>query len=871
MIRAAIILLFLYFTLITSTKSEENSTPKTHWSFVKPTEPAIPTVNNHNWPKTDIDRFLLAKMEAAGFSPNEMANKRTLIRRATYDLTGLPPTPTEIISFINDPSPNAFTKVIERLLASPRYGERWGRHWLDVVRYADTAGENSDMPVDDAWRYRNYVIKAFNNDTPFNQFIREQLAGDIIAKKDSDCSPDRYADLIVATGYLAISRRHGHDAKKDHYLTIEDTIDTLGKSFLGLTIACARCHDHKYDPISARDYYGLYGIFASSLYSFPGSEGNRPITDLVPLNNSKEIKERKKAWEEHKLKLEQELKSAKHLLSTASDEFAKMASQPATLIKDGEINVGAQEAYLIENLNVHKGDMIQLIVDAKDGDYGADTTIIEMEMTELRSKGLSWNITDEVVDDFLSGNPHPDKMGNPYTWLFLDARQPGKLLEIPVKDNEGHIGNNVWRTNPLPSAFVNANNTPIKAWTTLPPKTFFVHPAADGPVGVGWTSPINGSINIQGLVKDGHKYGNGVSWKLIHLKGNFLPLLAKPKKALAAVQVAEKRIIEWTKKEIKIAHAYGVTEGKLINEKMHLRGNPKDLGEPIPRKNLDLLGGQSVTDGSGRLQLAEWISSAKNPLTARVIVNRVWLNHFGRGLVTTPNDFGTQGQKPTHTALLDWLSLQFIKNNWSIKELHRMIMNSKAYQIACKEGPEQKLYGAFKSRRLSAEELRDTLLSLGQKIDYSTPSGHPFPAAKNYTQHTPFRANYNHYYRSVFLMAQRIQRRPLMALFDGADTNASTGQRRLSNVPTQALYFLNNEFLHAQAAAFAKRLTQHSIDINNRIHLAHELALGRAASEKEIEQAGKFIQTYTLAADEPQAWNAWCRVLLSSNEFLFLN
>ncbi|MEE2947630.1 MAG: DUF1549 and DUF1553 domain-containing protein [Verrucomicrobiota bacterium] len=842
----------------------------THWSFQGPKKPIIPNVSGRAWATSDVDRFLLSKLEEAGVAPLRQADKRTLIRRATYDLTGLPPMPAEIDDFLQDTSSQAFANVVERLLASPRYGERWGRHWLDVIRYADTAGENTDMPVADAWRYRNYVISAFNKDKPFDRFIREQLAGDILAKADLKISPEQYSELVTATGYLAISRRHGHDAKKDHYLTIEDTIDTLGKSFLGLTIACARCHDHKYDPISTRDYYGLYGIFASTVYSFPGSEGNKAITDLMPLKHSPETSVHVTKWNKRKTELEQKVAHSKKALANASAKFAELDSQPATPLGEGQINIREEKSFAVDELAVQRGDMIQLIIDPK-SNHGADTTIITWELTEIGGEKRSWNLKEDVLDNFLAGNPHPDQLGNPRTWAFLDARQPGKLLSQPVKDNENRAGNHVWRVNPLPSVFVNANNTPIAAWTTLPPRTFFVHPAADGPVGVGWTSPIEGRVRIRGLVKDGHPFGDAVGWKLVHKKGNFLQVITNPQSELSALQTAENELTEWMTKKIKIAHAYGAAEGKMVNEKVHRRGDPTDLGEAIARKNIDLLGGQKVTEGSGRLQLAEWIGNPENPLTARVIVNRVWLNHFGRGLVTTPNDFGTQGQTPTHPELLDWLAWRFVQNGWSIKQLHRLMMNTAAYQLEAGGGPEQKLYGSFQPRRLSAEELRDTLLALGQTLDCSTPEGHPFPATRNYTQHNPFRANYDHNHRSVFLMTQRIQRRPLMALFDGADANASTGQRRLSNVPTQALYFLNNDFLHRQAVAFAKRLAKCDGEPAGRIRQAHQLALGRPATEEEIAQAHEFITAYTAAADEVRAWDAWCRVLLSSNEFFYVN
>ncbi len=259
-----------------------------HWAYAPVRDPVLPEVQDKSWPQTSIDFFVREKQESSGVQPAPSASKRELIRRATFDLTGLPPTPEEVQSFVNDPSPNAVEKVIDRLLNSPAYGEHWGRHWLDVVRYADTAGETADYPVPNAWRYRNYVIESFQNDAPYDEFLREQIAGDILAEQDPG---QRYAPRITATGFLAISRRFGFDSENYHHLTIQDTIDTLGQTVLGLGLGCARCHDHKFDAVSTDEYYALYGIFDSSRYPFSGSEQKQQVRSLAPLippSNSRE-------------------------------------------------------------------------------------------------------------------------------------------------------------------------------------------------------------------------------------------------------------------------------------------------------------------------------------------------------------------------------------------------------------------------------------------------------------------------------------------------------------------------------------------------------------------------------------------------------
>jgi hypothetical protein len=578
--------------------------PLKHWSFQPLRRPAVPDGASH-----PIDAFLK-------LGPAVEADKRTLIRRVTYDLTGLPPTPEEVAAFAGAASPDAYPALVERLLASPAYGEKWGRKWLDLVRYADTAGENSDYPVPNAWRYRNYVIEAFNQDLPYDRFLQEQIAGDLLA---DGAPPERYAELVTATGYLAIARRFGHDIDRDMHLTYEDVIDTMGKSLLGLTLGCARCHNHKYDPITTRDYYALYGILASSRFSFPGCEAKQAPRDMVPMRPP--------------------------VLQTWADEHSE----------------------------------------------------------------------------------------------FEDLTRPRRTIDV----------------------------------------------------------------------------------------------------------------------------AYGVVDGKAADARLQNRGEPEQPGDPVPRRNLELLGGQPVSDPrrSGRLDLAAWISDPKNPLTARVMVNRLWQGHFGTGIVATPNDFGTRGAAPTHPELLDYLAGRFIEGGWSVKALQRLILNSAAYRRA-----------NFPRRRLDAEEIRDALLAASLELDRSPGAGHPFPPENQwkFTQHNPFKAVYDSKRRSVYLMTQRIQRHPFLALFDGPDTNASTARRDTSTVPTQALYFLNDPFFHARAEALAKRLL--ALPADGRVAAAHQICFQRAPREAEERQARAFLDACRAEAPGDLAiWSAYARTLLGSNEFLYVD
>ncbi len=679
------------------------------WSFQPVVATAPPAVRDAGWPASGIDRFILARLETGNLRANPAADKQTLIRRATFDLTGLPPTPDEIAEFLADASPEAFERVVDRLLAAPAYGERWGRHWLDVVRYADTAGETADYPVREAYKYRNWVIDAFNRDMPYDEFIREQIAGDILARSGPR---ELYAQRVTATGYLAISRRFGYDSENYHHLTIADTLDVLGRSVLGLSIGCARCHDHKYDPISMADYYALYGIFASSRYSFPGSEEKNRPRDLVPLLPAAE----------------------------AAPLEAARAGRLATC--DAEVKQAEGELAAAEKMLTAMAD--------------------EIAKTELTTK--------------------------------IEALKVAKT-ELTTK---------------------------IEA-----------------------------------------------------LKASLGPARARRD------EVANSEACELT---------YGVVEGQAANAKIQKRGEPKRLGEEVPRRFLEILGGDAVADasGSGRLDLADWLTRPENPLVARVIVNRLWQHHFGAGLVQTASDFGYRGRPPSHPQLLDYLADALVCHGWSLKWLHKEIMLSRVYQLSSDDAnpaavndPLNVLCWKYGRHRLDAEAIRDAMLAVSGNLDRARGAAHPFPPKQSwhFTQHAPFKAVYETPKRSVYLMTQRIARHPFLALFDGADPNVSTAERTETTTPAQALFLMNDPFTHEQSAALAKRLMREAADERRRLEWAHWLVLGRAPSNDELPEAAAFLERYrhlaisTGAAGEDveqAAWSAYARVLLTSNEFLYI-
>jgi hypothetical protein len=866
------------------------------WSLQPLSDVAVPAPTLATSIRNDVDRFVQARLQAEGLTSSPEADRRTLIRRATYDLTGLPPTLEQVEAFLADSSPLAYETLIDSLLASPHYGEQWGRHWLDLVRYADTAGENTDHPIPQAWRYRNWVIDAFNRDQPYDEFVREQVAGDLLHAKDP---ADGYAAGIVSTGFLAIARRFDHDSDKHMHLTFEDTIDTMGRAFLGLSIACARCHDHKYDPISSADYYALYGILNSTRFAFPGCEAKQQPRDLVPLLSPAEWAKTIEPYDKQLAELDVQLKQAADSQAAQSNEFrAAVAASSSQTLARGVIADGGSQPFeaapgqMLGAIDVKVGQIIQLTIDPQTN-YGADTTLIEWTVSEVGGTQRLWNLSQDVTGDFLAANPHADRLGNPTVWLFLDGRGGPSLLPESVRDAAGKPGLHVWRNGENPSVLVNSTKEPITVWTKLPAESVLVHPAADGPVAIAWVSPIDGQVSCSGRTVDAHPGGpDGVGWTIDQISGEHSSALQRMATTTTQRSQLTARRADLVASAPVRELAYGVTEGTVANARLHLRGDPEKLGEEVPRRWLELFGGQQVPPdaGSGRLQLAEWLVDPANPLTARVMVNRIWQHHFGKGIVQSPNDFGTRGQRPSHPELLDWLARQFLQSGWSVKSMHRLIMLSAAYRQAdgdpSMEGPEKanavdpnnNLLWRFDRRRMSAEELRDSLLFASQQIDFSPGGPYPIPptASWSFSQHVPFAGVAETDKRSVYQMTLRNRRPPFMSLFDGADPNASTPQRQVTTVPTQSLYFMNDAFFYGQAERIARRVLVQPDD-NGRLGELFQIVLQRPPTNDERETATAFLTKYRAAisetpmADQPLAlWSACSRVLLSSNQFLYV-
>jgi hypothetical protein len=832
-----------------------------------------------------IDAMLDAQIAASGLAAVEPADDRSIIRRATYDLTGLPPSPEDVEAFLEDASPDKVSQLIERLLASPDYGVRYGRHWLDVVRYADTAGENTDRPLPHAWRYRNWVFDAFNADMPYEEFVQLQLAGDLMRATESR---ERLNEGIVATGYLAIARRFGHDIEKDRHLTYEDVIDNLGKTFLGLTTGCARCHDHKYDPVSSEDYYALCGILESTRFAFPGCEPKGQPRDLVPLVSSEEMAAGRAPWEQRKAAYEaavqrREQSVARSSLKAAAGDVAEELSS-GEVVEGGKVSLAGASDQPIER-TIGKGEVLQLTV-FPNRNHGADTTRVAWTIEEAsgaldepRLQATLWSAAD-LIDGFEQG-PYRQQAGA--SWCLLEEQTDGPAFLSRFEAAAGGVPPlQAWSDGDTPSVCINPSNDSVPAWTTLPPRSFFVHPGPDHPVIVAWICPRDGRYRIRGSVEDAHPADglDGVSFRLTHhASSSYGEALS------AAGQIVVEPLPSEPGPEPTFPVAYAVVDAKPADVRLQQRGDPEQLGEEVPRRWLKVFGGEAVSadSGSGRAELAKWILS--EPLAARVVVNRLWQWHFGRGLVATPNDFGSRGEPPSHPELLDWLAARFLAEGGRFKPMHRLIMQTAAYRRSGLVGPAlleadpgNRLVARFTRRRLSAEELRDSLLAASGWLDRSVGEAHPFPpeSAWTYTQHSPFEAVYPTRRRSAYVMRARQRQHPFFALFDGADPNASTPRRETTTVPTQALYFLNDPFFHEQAFALAERLLaevphagEGSSLTDDRIQHAYSLAFQRRAMPEEITLLSDLVAD--APAEDAAAWAGLARVVLASSEFLHVD
>jgi mono/diheme cytochrome c family protein len=740
-----------------------------HWAYLPVKKPALPENKQQNWCKTPVDTFILQKLEAAGMTPNEPATKEALIRRAYYDLIGLPPTPYEVADFQKDNSPEAFAKVIDKLLASPHYGERWGRHWLDTARYSDTIGgernnRTTDYRYPHAWTYRDYVIKSFNDDKPYTQFILEQLAADQLPGIQED------DPRLAALGFLTVGERF-----RNVNDIINDRIDTVSKGFLGLTVSCARCHDHMFDPIPQRDYYALHGVFASSF-----EPDNKPALPMQTDARQREDYEKKYAA------LSRELRDRYY--DTAAHYLEDFWKKPEAYLKAALV-APARGRTTAADINKRNAIIREHKLD-------------EQFLTYL-SRGLIRNSTvwSPLNQARISGNFSlavlltADERANRNARRFSQrAEQQGGMMQMMAATIEAESAKGL---NPRAEAALKQN----------PPKNL------DELIAIYANLLRDSQTEARGLIAAMKRADSasiaGYDETLVNLlRGPFTiepaPLMTKAtiEREIAAWQprmLARARLNFGELNLLEISHPGSTAKAMVVadrpraqNSPLFIRGEAQSRGPIVPRGFLEILSpGQkplAFTQGSGRLELAQAIADKENPLTARVAVNRIWMHHFGEGLVPTPDDLGVQAGSPSHPELLDYLAAKFMEFGWSVKQMHRLIMLSSVYQQSTATradfeqiDPDNKLLWRANLRRLDFEAMRDSLLVFTGQLDRSL-GGKPI----NLTDE-PYS-----YRRSVYGYIDRGNLPELMQLFDFSDPDMPNSKRTSTVVPQQALFFMNS-------------------------------------------------------------------------------
>jgi cytochrome c553 len=651
-------------------KPQYEKLKREHWAWQPLTDPKVPAVKDAEWPRDDVDRFLLAKLEAKNLKPVSDADKASLLRRVTFDLTGLPPTLAEIDAVQKDDSPDAFVKVVDRLLAAPAFGERWGRHWLDVARYGESTGPSRNIPYPYAWKYRDWVIDAVNADVPFDQFLREQIAGDLLP---ADTTAERN-HLLTATGFLALGAKDVNQRFEVRFVmdNVDEQIDTVTRSVLAMTVSCARCHDHKFDPIPTTDYYALAGIFTST-DNCAGVRNKMGGGGLDYYNPS--------------------------MLVTLTGDFPPPPAEQVEKLK-----------------------------------------------AEVAEAKKAWDAIRGTPEGLAKG---PDGLPKQRPFRLKYERLQAELLALNDPAARGHA-------------------------------------------------------------------------------------------------------------------VHGVRDAKVVGDtEVHIRGEAEKLGPVVPRGFLttfDVPDSPKLNSNqSGRLELAEWLTNPKNPLTARVIVNRTWQNLFGQGIVTTVDNFGVNGDVPSHPELLDYLAARFMRDGWSVKKLVRALVLTRAYQLAADAtpahlaaDPADRLVWRHAPRRLSAEELRDAMLADAGVLDPKRPAGSPSQRLKMVEMLDNGREARGIHeqadkstHRSVYLPLLRGVSPHALEAFDPVEQGFVTGQRDATTVPGQALFLLNSSFVRRQSLALAERLLKEKDAAEaDRIRTAYRLTLGRVPTEKEIERARTFLAEY---------------------------
>jgi len=954
------------------------------WSF-KPVQAVTPPpVQDAAWVQSPVDAFVLARLEAEGLTPATPAERRTLLRRVSFDLIGLPPTPAEVEAFVNDPAPDAFAHVVDRLLASPHYGERWGRHWLDVMRYTDSFDSRGTAATDpnEIYKYRDWVVRAINEDMPYDRFVRYQIAGDVIAARGGAFDPEG----IIATGALAIGNWPQGDADKQKMVSdiVDDQVDLVCRGFMGVTMACARCHDHKFDPFSTRDYYALAGMFFSShILPGPGQKTEGSPILYIPLKGKEELAAieakkarittldtqsnemltaRRTAYARTRLGDTTRYLAAAHAKSDAHGAgldpellanwinylglgeyklMRQLVSGVAGMANLNALNAGSDTPSVLVNsaaepskfmnitvpargVAVHPGPTTPVAIVWQSPISGAVTiTGIAADIDASCGDGAAWRADLQLAEEgnararvplgegsFENGGKSPIDLSSPIavkagdrivlsilpktahvcdsTHLALTFHEAGgegrvwdlaeDLLRTPLTPASNPLADargvaDVWRLVDAAAPPAATPGSALAAWQA----------ATDDATRSAAAERLQGELlaeaNALGAAAPDPKTSPLLA-EFLSARGPFWaaqpPFVPETPEAVDPLPAIQTELAALRAEPLPaIPMANGIQEGGTPNTehegvrdvKVHQRGDYNRLGDLVPRGMPEVLTRAPqapIIEGSGRLELANFVASPENPLTARVIVNRVWQHHFGEGLVRTPGNFGIMGEKPSHPELLDFLAGEFVRSGWSLKHLHRVMLLSSVYQqsslpseAARMKDPENRLLSHMHRTRLEAEALRDAMLSVAGVLD-ATVGGPAYVGIE-----VPRRTLY---FRTV-----RSDRTTYNTLFDAADPGSIVDKRNVATVAPQALFLMNGDFVLTQAKALATRVPP-SASLEDTVVQLYALLFSRAPRPEEVALAGELVASLQAEGQDARAaWTGYCQMLLATNEFVYLD
>lgn len=996
-----------------ATITEFTDEQKAFWAFQPVQRVSPPAVQNHAWVRSPIDHFLLAERESKGLPTSPEASKRTLVRRLTIDLIGLLPTPHEVADFVSDESPDALERLVDRLLASPHYGERWGRRWLDVARYADSNGMDENLAYANAYRYRDYVVKSMREDKPYDRFLTEQIAGDLLPSPYANSTeahlPPEAFDGLIATGFLCLGPKMlaEDDPVKMQMDIIDEQVDTIARAVMGLTMGCARCHDHKFDPLSTEDYYGLAGVFKSTqtmdTFTVVARWHERPMASPLELQQRDSLEQLAKVQKETVEKLVRDstaaaIESARKqsgsylLAATRETQLAELLStaKPRGVEPHPQQIPGAifREAEDFDRGNVIKdketyGKEIGVLVNRGETpnfvEYDINVETAGTYQFELRYAAVTERTVKTYVNQRLvkknaaskvTGSWTPDSQ----TWFvecyvtlnagknLIRLEQPNffphidKLLLTPVAPEQlkspaflpdvSEGGRETFEplgtlTQQWAEAIRVAKADPqsiLTAWNQF---------VTTGQLTVDPSAPENGIARLLGesqptsLADLAQRYdqlfeATRAAWIDLQKRETATEsksledpvlnaahqLLTNPEGPFRTPPDIEAAFSAETQEKLKMERAelagreaaipkfpevMAVVDSTPENLKIHLRGSHLTLGRQVPRQLPKILtdsmarlgiATHELQEGSGRLELAQWLTSPQHPLTSRVMTNRIWQWHFGQGLVRSPDNFGRLGERPSHPELLDWLASEFSgaypsgqdsPRNWSLKAFHRALTATSTYRqntdydaAAALADPDNKLLWRFHRQRMDVEVLRDSLLALSGQLDerqggtlLTTPNRNYVTSTANVNP-----ALYNSNRRSIYLPVVRSALYEVFTAFDFADPSTLAGQRDQTTVAPQALFMMNSAFVLDQVQPLAQQLLAHSeLDHAARTKELYQRAYGRDPSETEVTRAASYLQRLRASLaeagvseseTETRAWVSLCRAVLSANEFVYV-